>query len=64
MFGRRRTSRRPQRGVFSGTNLRNAALAGAGMLALRWWRNRQTSSRTPGSAEPAVTTDPSQPDWS
>ena len=51
MFGRRRSSRRTQRGVFSGSNLRNAAIAGAGMLALRWWRNRQSTNRSPRMTE-------------
>ena len=62
MFGRRRASRRTQRGVFSGSNLRNAAIAGAGMLALKWWRNRQSSNRNPRMTDtegPRV----AQPNW-
>ena len=49
MFGLRTGSRRPRNGgTFGSTNLRRAAVAGLGMLALSWWRNRQASSR-PGS---------------
>jgi hypothetical protein len=40
-FGNRNQSVR--RGGMFGGGLRNAALAGAGMLALRWWRNRRAS---------------------
>lgn len=45
MFGfgnksRRRGRGRNQSGVFGGNNLRNAALAGAGLMAFRWFRNR------------------------
>ena len=64
MFGRRSTSRRPQRGAFSSSKLRNAAIAGAGMLALRWWRNRQTSGRTSQSGEPTGSVEPGQTNWS
>jgi len=63
MFGRRRTGRRTQRGVFSGPNLRNAALAGAGMLALKWWRNRQAANRGPQPAEPLTQKTNAQPNW-
>jgi hypothetical protein len=45
MFGRRTETRRTRSGVFGGTNLRKAAIAGVGMLALQWWRNRQASNR-------------------
>lgn len=64
MFGRRTTGRRSRRGVFSGSNLRNAALAGAGMLALRWWRNRQASNRTPGTDESTRPGSAGQTNWS
>jgi hypothetical protein len=37
-------------GAFGGSNLRNAAIAGLGMLAVRWWRNRQTSGQPPAPA--------------
>jgi hypothetical protein len=47
MFGRRTDTRRTQSGgVFGSTNLRRAAVAGLGMLAMRWWRNRQASNRS------------------
>jgi hypothetical protein len=38
-------------GLFGGSGLRGAALAGAGMLALRWWRNRRGSQATPTSSD-------------
>jgi len=50
MFGIGRTKRRNS--TFSNTRLRNAALVGAGMLALRWWRNRQARGRNPSPAGP------------
>lgn len=62
MFGRRRPSRRTQRGVFSGSNLRNAAIAGAGMLALRWWRNRQSTNRSPRMTD-TEGSKVAQPNW-
>jgi hypothetical protein len=37
-FGDRR---RVRQDTFSSNRVRNALLAGAGMLAWRWWRNRQ-----------------------
>jgi hypothetical protein len=46
MFGIRST-RRTRARTFGGANLRRAAIVGTGMLALRWWRNRQASSRAP-----------------
>jgi hypothetical protein len=64
MFGRRSTGRRQQRGALSSSNLRKAAIAGAGMLALRWWRNRQTSGRTSRTGEPMRSMQAGQTDWS
>jgi len=42
-FGRRNWKRESYRnsGVFAPANLRRAAVAGLGILAYRWWRNRQ-----------------------
>ena len=40
-FGSRRRVRNE---TFSPNRVRNALLAGAGMLAWRWWRNRQGST--------------------
>lgn len=52
MFGRRTdTSRTSSGGVFGSTNLRRAAIAGVGMLAMRWWRNRQAANRPAGTNE-------------
>jgi hypothetical protein len=39
-----------KRGGLFGGNLRGAALAGAGLLALRWWRNRRSSTQPPPAA--------------
>lgn len=49
MFGFGNRSRRVTRsgGTFGTRNLRNAAIAGLGMLAIRWWKNRQTGARSP-----------------
>jgi hypothetical protein len=54
MFGFGNKNRRRGRnsgGVFGGNNLRNAALAGAGIMAIRWLRNRRAagSSGTAGT---------------
>jgi hypothetical protein len=64
MFGRRTTASRQQRGALSTSNLRKAAIAGVGMLALRWWRNRQASGRTSRTGEPTSSTQTGQTDWS
>ena len=64
MFGRRNTGRRQQGGALNSSNLRKAAIAGVGMLALRWWRNRQSSSRTSRPGESASSTQTGQTDWS
>jgi hypothetical protein len=64
MFGRRTTRPRQQRGALSTSNLRKAAIAGVGMLALRWWRNRQNAGRTSRPGEPASSTQTGQTDWS
>jgi hypothetical protein len=55
MFGLRNPGRRARRGTFSGPNVRNALIAGAGMLALKWWRNRQTQNRTPSDTTASTT---------
>jgi hypothetical protein len=57
MFGFGNSPRRGRSGTFSTSNLTKAALAGAGLLAAKWWRNRQTTDRTAQRAEqqPEVT---------
>jgi hypothetical protein len=46
MFGFGNNDRRRVRNDTFGSNkLRNAAIAGAGMLAWQWWKNRQSTSR-------------------
>lgn len=42
-FGNRNRGRRVKNDTFGGSRMRNAALAGVGMLAWRWWKNRQTN---------------------
>ena len=51
MFGfGNRTRGRVRNDTFGSNKLRNAALAGVGMLAWQWWRNRQSNSQWSGSA--------------
>jgi hypothetical protein len=52
LFGMRNTRNQPQRrgGMFGG-NLRGAALAGAGIMALRWWMNRRQAAPGHGNFE-------------
>jgi hypothetical protein len=49
MFGFGKTLARNRGGVvgavLGGGSLQRAVIAGAGMLAMRWWRNRQASGR-------------------
>lgn len=47
-IGNRRSSRAGRGGVFSGGALRRAAIAGLGMLAVRWWRSRQAGTPPAG----------------
>ena len=49
-IGNRSSSRAGRGGVFSGGALRRAAIAGLGMLALRWWRNRQAGTPPAGGS--------------
>jgi len=44
-FGNRNRSR-VQNDTFGSNKLRNAAIAGMGMLAWQWWRNRQSSTQS------------------
>jgi len=48
-IGNRNRGRKVRNNTFGGTNLRNAALAGVGMLAWRWWRNRQSNVNQPSN---------------
>jgi len=59
MFGFRNSSRRSRGGTFSSSNLTKAALAGVGLLAARWWRNRQNDQRRTGrrQEEPTINTE-------
>ena len=44
-----RTQTTKRGGLLGGGTWRNAALAGAGMLALRWWRNRRNPHPATGA---------------
>jgi hypothetical protein len=49
MFGfGNRNRNRVQNDTFGSNKLRNAAIAGVGMLAWQWWRNRQSSQSNTG----------------
>jgi len=39
--------RRVRNDTFSPSRIRGAAIAGLGMLAWRWWRNRQATGQNP-----------------
>jgi uncharacterized membrane protein YebE (DUF533 family) len=45
MFGIGGTKRRVRNETFAPSRLRGAALAGLGMLAWKWWRNRQATNQ-------------------
>jgi len=45
-FGNSNRGRRVRNDTFGGSRMRNAALAGVGMLAWRWWKNRQSTGST------------------
>jgi hypothetical protein len=42
-LGNRNRTRRVRNDTFGGSSMRNAAIAGVGMLAWRWWKNRQAN---------------------
>jgi hypothetical protein len=51
MFGIGNRNRRQVRNdTFGGSSMRNAAIAGVGMLAWKWWKNRQQSGQQSSSA--------------
>jgi hypothetical protein len=51
MFGFRSNKRRVRNDTFGSGRLRGAALAGIGMLAWKWWRNRQSTGAPTGNRE-------------
>jgi hypothetical protein len=61
MFGlsNRNRGRRVRNDTFSGSRIRNAALAGVGMLAWRWGRNRQGNAARPTTYQDRSFTDSS-----
>jgi hypothetical protein len=47
MFGfGNRNRNRVRNDTFGSSKLRNAAIAGVGMLAWQWWRNRQSNTQS------------------
>jgi hypothetical protein len=47
MFGfGNRNRNRVQNDTFGSNKLRNAAIAGVGMLAWQWWKNRQSNTQS------------------
>lgn len=59
MFGFGNSPRRGRSGTFSTSNLTKAALAGAGLLAAKWWRSRRTTDRTTQRPEQQPEVNPS-----
>lgn len=61
-FGNRTGSRRGFGNAGGGNHmLRNAALAGLGMMAYRWFRNRQATTAQRPVTEPPSTTQATEP---
>ena len=61
-FGNRIGSRRGFGGTGGGNHLlRNAALAGLGMMAYRWFRNRQASTSHRATTSAQSTTQATEP---
>jgi hypothetical protein len=59
MFGfGNRTRGRVQNDTFGSNKLRNAAIAGVGMLAWQWWRNRQSNNQWSGGSDRPSTGNP------
>ena len=60
MFGFGNRNRQQVRNdTFGPSRVRNAMLAGAGMLAWRWWRNRQANNQSTTNQNRSFT-DPQQ----
>ena len=64
MFGFRRTSVRNRGGLLGGNGVQRALIAGAGMLAMRWWRNRQAEGRGVNPGRPTGSGYPNRSAWS
>jgi hypothetical protein len=47
MFGFGSKRRRVRNDTFGPSRVRSALLAGAGMLAWRWWKNRRAAGQSP-----------------
>ena len=56
MFGLGNKDRRRVRNdTFGGNNMRNAAIAGIGMLAWQWWRKRRSNTQSPSGLNRSAT---------
>ncbi len=53
MFGFGTNRRQVRSSGFGSSRMRNAAVAGIGMLAWKWWRNRQQSAQGTNKANPS-----------
>lgn len=51
MFGFGNKRRKVRNDTFGPGKIRTAAMAGLGMLAWKWWRNRQSSERPVNTPE-------------
>jgi hypothetical protein len=61
MFGfgnRNRNRNRVQNDTFGSKKLRNAAIAGVGMLAWQWWKNRQSNTQWSGGMNRSTSGNP------
>ena len=56
MFGiGNRNRNRVRNDTFGSNKLRNAAIAGVGMLAWQWWKNRQSNTPSSGGMNRSTT---------
>lgn len=55
MFGFGNKRRKVRNDTFGPGRIRTAAVAGLGMLAWKWWRNRQSTERATGSPDRSFT---------
>ena len=61
MFGiGNKDRRRVRNDTFGGKNIRNAAIAGIGMLAWQWWRKRQSNDQWSGRVNRSSSGSPDQ----
>jgi hypothetical protein len=61
MFGFGKKRRRVRNDTFGPSRMRNAAIAGIGMLAWKWWRNRQQSGSSAHHGDQPYSGSPARP---